>query len=72
MPADLSVVRDDQGEPVLAPVYVSPREAARILGLSRSQVYRLLDEGQIDSCRQGTRRLVSVPSLMEFTQLLTA
>lgn len=52
--------------PTVLPLYVSPAETARMLALSRSEVYRLLDTGVIESVRHGTRRLVVLASVHKF------
>ena len=49
-----------------APLFVSPLEAAYLLGLSRSRVYELLDAGQLAGRREGTRRLVLLTSVYEY------
>lgn len=56
----------------VAPLFVSTLEAARLLGLSRTHVYELLDRGDIESRRIGRRRLVKVSSLHEFVDRLPA
>jgi excisionase family DNA binding protein len=61
----------DARSPV-TPVFVSPLEAAHMLGISRTQVYKLLDEGRIESARHGARRLVVLASLHEFAHQLGA
>lgn len=48
------------------PVFVSTKEAARLLGLSRNHVYNLLNAGAIQSRYLGKRRQVVVSSLHEF------
>lgn len=53
-----------------APLHVSVKEAAAILGLSRNQTYRLLDQGSIESRYVGTRRLVVLDSLHSFARSL--
>lgn len=53
------------------PIFVSPHEVAQTLGISRALVYRLLDEGVIDSTRVGGRRLVIRSSLDSYVASLT-
>lgn len=48
------------------PLAVSPREAARLVGLSPPSFYGLLHAGRIHSVKVGARRLVSVASLRAF------
>lgn len=45
---------------------VSPREAARLLGVSVPTIYELLGSGRVHSVKVGTRRLVSVAALRAF------
>lgn len=56
--------------PTVLPLYVSAAEAANMLALSRSEVYRLLDAGVIASVRHGARRLVILESVHEFADSL--
>ena len=44
-------------------VFVSVNEACRLVGLGRSTMYRLMDEGQVETVKIGSRRLVRVASL---------
>jgi excisionase family DNA binding protein len=60
-----SIVAPDDG-PKLHPVFVSPQEAANALGVSKSTLYRLLDDGVIASARTGGRRHVLVASLLAY------
>jgi len=59
---------DDDGTPL--PLFVSALEAARLLGLSRTRIYELLDLGLLVGGREGKRRLVSLASVHEYAQLL--
>ena len=54
----------------LDPIFVSVKDAARLLGLSTWVCYKLLDEGRIESRYEGRRRLVSVESLREYAASL--
>lgn len=51
-----------------APVLGTANEAAVVLRISRSQVYRLMDEGVIESVRVGSRRMVRWSSVVELLQ----
>jgi excisionase family DNA binding protein len=62
----------DSGFALPDPVFVTPLEAAHLLGLSRSRVYDLLDEGVLVSRRHGTRRLVLLASVQAFAYKLPA
>lgn len=56
--------------PDLDPIYVSVKEAARILGLSTWSLYQKLDKQVIESRYDGRKRLVSVASLREYAAAL--
>lgn len=43
-----------------------PHEAAEVLGVSRSQLYRLVKLRQIPACRVGKSLRLSVPTLQEW------
>lgn len=47
----------------------SPAEAAKIIGISRTQAYRLVELGEIRSTRIGERRIIVPKS--EIERLLT-
>lgn len=49
---------------------VSIPEAARALGISRSVTYELLNAGKLKSVKIGSRRLVTVASVMAFADSL--
>jgi excisionase family DNA binding protein len=42
---------------------LSIREAARICGLSRATLYRLLQDGKLTTIKVGARRLVPITSI---------
>jgi excisionase family DNA binding protein len=50
----------------LAPLAVSPREAAVLVGVSVPTLYGMLHAGNVHSVTVGRRRLVSVRSLRAF------
>lgn len=52
------------------PIFVSVKDAARILGLSAWSVYQLLNEGLIDSRYQGRRRSVVLKSVQDYAAAL--
>ena len=58
--------------PELDPIYVSVKEAARILGVSTWLMYQKLDAQHIESRYEGRKRLVSVASLREYAAGLPA
>lgn len=55
----------------IEPIFISVKEAARVLGISPWSCYQLLDEQRIDSRYQGRRRLVVVESLREYAANLS-
>ncbi len=51
---------------VLVPLAVSPRHAARYLGVGHDAIYQLLNQGRIRSVRLGRRRLIPMSELQRF------
>lgn len=56
----------DKGKRPPEPLFISVKEAAIMLGVSRNHMYGLLDMQLIESRYMGRRRLVLVSSLHEF------
>jgi predicted DNA-binding transcriptional regulator AlpA len=54
------------------PIFVSVADTMKMLGLSRNQTYRLLNNGRLESRYFGRRRLVLMSSINEFAQALPA
>lgn len=54
----------------IQPIFVSVKEAARILALTTWSVYQLLDQQKIASQYHGSRRLVRVDSLRAYADSL--
>lgn len=54
----------------VAPIFVSVKDAAQMLGLTAWSVYQLLDKQAIESRYHGRRRLVKVESLREYAESL--
>lgn len=52
--------------PTSPPRAVSPKEAGRLLGLSRPMIYRLIDEGELRSFTVGSRRCILLDDLDAF------
>jgi excisionase family DNA binding protein len=52
--------------PPLDPIFVTVKEAARLLGISPWSCYQLLKSDEIDSRYIGRRRLVVLASLTEY------
>jgi excisionase family DNA binding protein len=48
------------------PLLVRVEEAARILSLSRSTIYEMMDAGELPSVRRGAARRIPVASLREW------
>lgn len=55
----------------LDPLFVSIKDACRVLGLSKQTVHRLLDAQRIESRYLGRRRLVVLSSLNAFLEDLS-
>ena len=57
----------EQNQPTLEasiePLLVRVEEAARLLSLSRSTIYEMLDTGELPSVRRGTARRIPVTAL---------
>lgn len=51
---------------------IRPTEAAKLCGISRSEFYRLLDEGEIPSRRHRGKRLVFLRDLQAWLEGLEA
>jgi excisionase family DNA binding protein len=45
------------------PLAVGAAEAGRLIGVDRSTIYRLIERGEIRTCRLGGRRLIEVDEL---------
>lgn len=58
--ANLEVVRDDK--------QLTPAQAARILGVSRPHVYKLMDRGDLPFIRVGSDRRTTVAEVREFAR----
>jgi excisionase family DNA binding protein len=52
--------------PALEPLLVRVEEAARILSLSRSTIYEMMDAGELPSVRRGSARRIPVAALREW------
>lgn len=54
--------RSQQGRPV-EPVLISVKDAANTLSLGRTKIYELINDGQLETIKLGSRRLVKVASV---------
>ena len=55
-----------KGTPYMnTPMAMSPRDAARAIGISRSSLYRLIKQGRIRTVKLGSRTLVPTSALAE-------
>ena len=52
------------------PINLSIIEAARVLGIARSKLYELINAGQLETVKLGTRTLVRVASIKAFSDSL--
>jgi excisionase family DNA binding protein len=53
-------------EITVEPLLVRVEEAARLLSLSRSTIYEMMDAGELPSVRRGTARRIPVAALHEW------
>jgi len=49
----------------MKPILVSINEAAKLLGLGRTSIYALINEGKLETSQIGRRNLVKVASIEE-------
>lgn len=54
----------------LDPIFITVKEAARILALSPWQVYQMCGSGVLDSVKQGKLRSVKYASVLEYADSL--
>jgi excisionase family DNA binding protein len=52
-----------QEQPTIDPLLVRVDEAARLLSLSRSTIYEMMDAGELPSVRRGAARRIPVAAL---------
>ena len=52
-----------QSTTIIEPLLVRVEEAARILSLSRSTIYEMMDSGELPSVRRGAARRIPVAAL---------
>lgn len=50
------------------PLVVSPRDACRLLSVGNSYLYRLLNDGELDSYLDGRVRRITVASIQRYVQ----
>lgn len=50
------------------PLVVSPRDACRLLAVGNSYLYRLLNDGELDSYLDGRVRRITVASIERYVQ----
>lgn len=46
-----------------------PEEVAELLGLSRSRVYEIMNSGELQSYKDGKRRLCSLSALVKYQEV---
>lgn len=61
---------EQPGVPPDRRILVGVEHAAELVSISRAQLYRLLDTGEISSMKLGRRRLVPVAALHEWVKRL--
>ena len=57
------ITASDQSKSPVEPLLVRVEEAARILSLSRSTIYEMMDAGELPSVRYGAARRIPVAAL---------
>ena len=57
------ITASDQPKSPVEPLLVRVEEAARILSLSRSTIYEMMDAGELPSVRYGAARRIPVAAL---------
>lgn len=62
----------EQPKAAVEPLLVRVEEAARLLSLSRSTIYEMMDTGELTSIRRGTARRIPVAALREWIARQTA
>jgi excisionase family DNA binding protein len=55
-----------QEQQLIEPLLVRVEEAARILSLSHSTIYEMMDSGELPSVRRGAARRIPVAALREW------
>jgi excisionase family DNA binding protein len=58
--------------PPLTPLAVSPRDAAHLMGVSRSRVYELINAGELPAYKDGARTLILVADIEAWLARLRA
>lgn len=66
--SDMRQVAQSGTESKVEPLLVRVEEAARILSLSRSTIYEMMDAGELPSVRRGTARRIPVAALHAWVQ----
>lgn len=55
----------------LTPVHCNILDAAKLLSVGRSTIYKLMDNGLLESVKIGSRRLVRIESITAYADSLT-
>ena len=56
----------------IAPLAVSPADAARLAGVGRTTIYAALGSGALRSSKIGTRRLITIAALDDWLNAMEA
>lgn len=59
---------ENTGAPPTAPLRVGVREAARIIGVSRAQLYKHIKSGKIHTVKEGRHTLLTMKELRSFVE----
>ena len=69
-PSGPTAIAESPEDPGMHPLLLTPVDAARQLGISRSKLYTLIKGGQIDSVRIGTARRIPYIELVDYVERL--
>ncbi|MEV0382778.1 helix-turn-helix domain-containing protein [Nonomuraea sp. NPDC050643] len=53
-------------------LFYRPKDAATVLGISRTAVFRLIKSGELRSIKHNGYRLIPVSALLDYAQVLEA
>jgi excisionase family DNA binding protein len=69
-PSPVRGTQEARRQPAVPAIFISVDDAALALSLSRREIYRLMDDGDLEGVSKGRRRLVVVESLHDYAKRL--
>jgi excisionase family DNA binding protein len=63
------MIEKNHERPTIEPLLVRVEDAARILSLSRSTIYEMMDSGELPSVRRGAARRIPMAALRAWVEL---